>query len=199
MDRVAGGTPAPDDFLAELARWSAAEKVGRSVAERSRTRSLQDQAAATATWEGILVDLAEAACEVAVSVRWGRKVTGRLVGTARDFVVIESRRGAPVMVRTAAISAISPSTAVASAAGPSAVAVSGRPGGRRRPPIDLDLAGALDALAAERAPLVVWVGAESFTGWVASCGEDFLTVRAEGAGQRPLYLPMESVVCVELR
>lgn len=169
------------------------------MAERSRTRSLQDQAAATATWEGILVDLAEAACEVTVSVRWGRKVIGRLVGTARDFVVIEGRRGAPVMVRTAAISAVAPSAAAPSVPGPSGGAVVGRPGGRRRPPIDLDLAGALDALAAERAPIVVWVGAESFTGWVASCGEDVLTVRAEGAGQRPLYLPMESVVCVELR
>lgn len=190
MGGIEGGTPRPDDFLAELARWAASERVGRSAAERSRTRLLQDQAAATATWAGLLVDLAERRSDVTVSVRAGPAVSGRLVATARDFVVVENRRAVPVMVRTDAVTAVAPSGVGTGAE---------RPGGHRPPPLDLTLAGALDALAGERAPVVVRAGSDLITGWVVACGQDVVTIRAEGAGARPVYLPVSSVSCVELR
>ena len=190
MEGITGGVPPPDDFLAELARWSAADRVSRAAAERSRTRSLHGQSAADATWAGLLVDLAEARAEVTVSIRTGMKVSGRLMATARDFVVLENRSGAPVMLSTDAISCLAPSAGTSTA---------DRPGGGRRPRLELSLAGALDALAGERAPVVVWAGPESVTGSVVACGEDLVTIRAEGATQRRVYLPLGSVMCVELR
>ena len=187
MGAIAGGVPAPDDFLGQLARWSAADRVARAAAERARTRSLEDQSAAAATWSGLLLDLAEAQAQVTIGLGPELKVTGRLVGTARDFIVVETR--APVMVRTDAISWIAPSSGTDAPA---------RPGGRRRPPLEISLAGALDALAGERSPVVVRAGGQSLTGFLLACGEEVVTIRAE-AGRKPVYVPVRAVTCVELR
>jgi hypothetical protein len=186
---LGGGDGRPDDFLARLEAWSAADRVARSASERSRTRSLLDRSASDATWAGLLVDLAEAAAEVTVSMGGGRRLTGRLVGTARDFVVMERRRSGPVLIRSAAVRAVTPS---ADAAGPA------RPAGRRTPPRDMSLAGALDALAGEQAPVTLRAGDDTFAGTVVACGEDVVTIRADG-GRSPVYVPLAGLDCVELR
>ena len=154
-----------------------------------------EQSAAGATWAGVLVDLAEAGAVVTLWAGTGSKLGGRLVGTARDFVVVEDRRCVPFMVRTAAVTALTPGSEPDPGSGPAAPL---RPGGQRRPPLDISLAGALDALAAERTPVVVRSGPDAVAGVVIACGEDVITVRAD-AGRRPVYLPVSAVTWVEMR
>ena len=180
--------PEADDFLAQLARWAAADRTARAVSERARTRSLVDQAAGAATWAGLLVDLAEAQARVACSLPGGTKVTGRIVGVGRDFAGVERPGAGPVLMRTEALTAVAP-------AGPPV----GRPGGDRRPALDLTFEAALEALAGEGAPVLVRTPGESFTGRVSACGTDLFTLLLEGAGRRPVHLPMRAIVAVELR
>jgi hypothetical protein len=193
---LGGPEPRPEDLLAELARWSATDRAARAASERARTRDLVDQSAATATWSGLLVDLAEAGTDVTVWLEGGRRVTGRLVGTGRDLIVIEDRSGRPVLVRTGAIDALAPN---GEGDGPPSSQRSGPPAGRRRPATDLSFAAALDALAAEGSPVKLHSGTEVVTGRLLAAGEDVVTVRSDGAGRRPVHLPLDRVTYVELR
>ncbi|MDA8047970.1 MAG: hypothetical protein M0Z30_22505 [Actinomycetota bacterium] len=197
------GEPGPDDLLAELSRWAAAERVGRAAGERSRLRALVDQSAAEATWSGILVDLAEVGAEVTLSLRGARRVVGRLVGTGRDLVVIERARRGPVLVPVGAISSVIPSAGHPPPEIPGRFgagrAGEPRPGGQRPPALDLGLADALDALGADGAPVTVHTADESFHGVVSACGQDLVTVRAEGAERRPVHIALGAITCVELR
>jgi hypothetical protein len=197
---LGGSRPDPDDLLADLARWSAADRAARAASGRARVRALVDQSAASATWAGLLVDLAEAGAEVVCSLAGGTRVSGRLVGMGRDFAVVERAGARPVLVRTDAITSLAPgagSGAGAPGAGPGAAP--GRPGGQRRPPRDLNLAAALDALAGEGAPVVLRAAGEAITGTVTACGVDMVTLRSEGAARRTVHVPLGAVVCVELR
>ncbi|HET6966586.1 MAG TPA: hypothetical protein VFH58_17575 [Acidimicrobiales bacterium] len=205
MAGLGGGEPGPDELLADLARWAAAERVTRAASERARTRDLIAQSTATATWAGLLVDLAEAAAEVTLWLEGGRKLTGRLVGTGRDFAVVERRGGRAALVRTGAISALAPAGEAhdpgrpGGAAGWHVGAGGRRAGGSRPPGVDLSLAAALDGLAAEGYPVSLHSGAETVTGVLVACGEDVVTLRADGAQRRPVYVPLGRVSCVELR
>lgn len=177
-----------EDFLARLARWSAADRAARAVSERARTRSLVEQAAGAATWTGLLVDLAEVEARVACSLVGGGKVTGRLVGVGRDFAVVERPGAGPVLIRLDGVTAVAPASPVLPA-----------PGGDRRPALDLTFAAALDLLAGEGAPVVVRTATEAFTGRVTACGTDVLTMVLEGGARRVVHLPLRAVAAVELR
>lgn len=206
-----GGSPSdaskdgrdPDGLLAELARWSAHDKAARAASERSRTRSLVQQSAAAATWTGVLVDLAEGQTEVTVWLGAGAKLAGCLVGVGRDFVVLERGAGGragggPVLVRSDAVAALVPT--------PSPGAIRRGPGGERPAPLELTLAGALDALAGEEAPVTVRAGTDAIAGSLVASGEDVLTLRPGGVGAaggagagRLVYVPVRAVTWVELR
>lgn len=143
--------------------------------------------------------MAEARADVTLSVEPGTKVSGRLVGVARDFVVVEARRSNPVLVSTSAITALAPAAQPpAGRRGAAGGPATESPGGRRRPALELTLAGALDALAGERAPVVVRAGTEPVVGAVVACGEDVVTIRTDGS-PRPVYVPVSAVKWVELR
>jgi hypothetical protein len=73
------------------------------------------------------------------------------------------------------------------------------PGGARRTSVDLGLAAALDGLAGEQAPVSVRSGSGDVTGTLTACGQDFVTIRADGAGGRVAYVSLDRVVWVELR
>lgn len=195
VPRLEGGDGRPDNLLARLAEWRSADLASRSAAERSRTRALVEQSAATATFGGLLLDLAEAGTEVTVWVGAGLKVAGRLAGIARDFVAVAGRDRTSVLVRTGAITAVVPSLTGGTAGGH----LPTRPGGQRRPAVELTLADALDTLAAQEAPVTVRCGDEPFTGHLMACGRDLLTIRTGGSGRRPVYLPLDAVSYVELR
>ncbi|MDE3203534.1 MAG: hypothetical protein KGQ66_04865 [Acidobacteriota bacterium] len=180
----------PDDILAELARWSATERVGRAARERTRLRSLLEQSATEATLSGLLVDLAESGAEATLSVRGGGRYTGRLSGVGRDLVALDRAGRGPVLVPVDALGTVTPADAGAA---------TWQPSGRRHPPLELTLAGALDVLAAEAAPVTVHVGEERISGTVASCGEDLLTVRTGTDPHRPVHVALAAVTGIELR
>jgi hypothetical protein len=182
-----GASPA-DHFLAELAGWAADERTARAAADRARDRSLVDQSSATANWTGLLVDLAEARAEVVLAARGGLTRSGRLVGVAADFVVLERTGRGPVLVRTAGLETVTP-------AGPGGRLARA---GERGAPSELTLAAALEALAGERAPAQVQTSGQAVAGIIAGCGEDVLTVKPGGTG-RLVYVAIDAVVWIEIR
>ena len=182
------GTSSADGFLADLARWAASDRTARAATERTRTRTLADQSLSTSTWTGLLVDLAESGAEVALWSGPGLTHKGRLVGVARDFVVLEPAGRGPVLIRTAALQAVTPAAPGARSAR----------AGERSNPSELTLAAALEALAGERAPASVQTSSQAFPGAIIGCGEDVLTIKSDGPG-RQMYVALNAVVWVEIR
>ncbi|HMC40789.1 MAG TPA: hypothetical protein VKI19_14075, partial [Acidimicrobiales bacterium] len=117
------------------------------------------------------------------------RLSGRLAGVGRNFAVVQRPGGHPVLFRAGAVEGLVPAGAPASAAA----------GGRRAPALDLSLADALDAMAAERLPVSVRTAAETWSGTVVAHGEDYLTLRSEGADRRVIHVADAAVVAVELR
>jgi len=140
------------------------------------------------TLDGVLVDLAEEAAIVVVRVG-ALTCTGRIVGVAHDFCVIEPTSGRPSLVALAAISAVSPQQTGQSP-----------PAGDRQPHLSLSMAAALAALAEERTPVgLTLVHDLHVEGELAAVGEDVVTLRSEAPARRPVYIRLASIVRCELR
>ena len=181
--------PGADELVAAFARWAADQRAAAAASERSRERSLREQAGALATWSGILVDLAEQGA-VVTAVIAGRPRRGRIVGVGRDFCVLESEPRRTALVLLEAISEVRPEPE----------ASRGLPVGDRDAAIALPLITALALLAEDRHPvaLVTGAGLES-TGILVSAGQDVLTLRAAPPGRRLAYVPLSAVALCELR
>ncbi len=184
MDEVQPG----DDLVAAFHRWAAGERTTAAAQNRARERWLRDQASASASWAGVLVDLAEQAASVAIGV--GRlKYTGRIVGVARDFCVLQQASGRPTLIALAAISALWPQHPG-----------SGSPGGDRRPGLALSMAGALSALVEERSRVALTLaGGDQVEGEMVAVGEDVVTLRTEPPSRRSVYVRLAAVICCEVR
>jgi hypothetical protein len=181
--------PGADELVAAFVRWAADQRVAAAASERSRERSLRDQAGASATWAGILVDLAEQATIVTAVVA-GRSRRGRIVGVGRDFCVLESEQGRTALVLLEAISELRPESD----------AGRGVPAGDREAAIDLPLSTALALLAEDRHPVATFTGAGfPSTGVLLAAGQDVLTLRADPPGRRLVYVPLSAVALCELR
>jgi hypothetical protein len=183
---VQDGQPG-DELVAAFARWAAGERVSRAASERSRQRWLAGQAVSSATWTGLLVDLAEHADPVTLAVG-GNRVSGRLVGVGRDFCVLEEAGGRPILVASAAIVALWPSDPPTRRS----------PSGDRNPPLDISLAQAMESLAEDRVPVLIRVGEQRVEGRVWAVGEDVVTL-SSGAGRRLVHLPLATVRVCEIR
>jgi hypothetical protein len=186
-----------DDLVRQLARWAAGERAASAASALSRSRSLAAAAAGEATWIGTVVDLAEAAAEVTVTLRGGGRHRGRVVGAARDFAVVERHAGGSLLVPYRAMTVIAP------APGGEPERRRGTGAAGRQPALELSLAAALDELAAERTPVALHTtgdagaGAPAGVGTLVGAGVDVLTL--EESGRRLLFVALESIVAVELR
>ena len=175
-----------DELVAAFARWAADERINDAVRERSRERWLRQQALEDATLAGILTDLAERRSEVVVTTRT-RQVAGRLLGVANDFLVLEDRERAGVLVATGHLAGISPLAGDARFSDPS---------GDRSPPLSLNLLDALVMLAADRSPVRLGLtDGEVVLGDLMAVGRDVVTLR--GPTRRAnLYVPLGAIeVC----
>jgi hypothetical protein len=182
-------TPSPGERLAAaFERWAASERITEAAASRRRWRSLSEQASASATWTGVLLDLAERAEPVVVCIGADR-LTGRLVGLGPDFCVLEQAGGRPAVVRSAAVCSLSPAETRRSET----------PAGQRFPALELSLASVLEALAGERAPVVVHCGGAPIEGELLSVGSDLVTLRADGQPRRLTHVPLGALTWCELR
>jgi hypothetical protein len=177
-----------EELVAAFARWAAQERTRSAATDRARQRSLGEQALATATWTGILVDLAEQGAEVTVSVG-GRRYTGWIVGVGQDFCVVEQAvRRRPALIPLPHISYVSADQ-------------SGRatPSGDRPTGLALSMAAALAALAEERAPVALQVGGDQMEGEVIGVGEDVVTLRSNPPTGRLVHVPLAAVTFCEVR
>jgi hypothetical protein len=181
--------PDGDELVEAFARWAAGQRAGSAAAARSRERSLREQARASATWAGILVDLAEAATVVGALVA-GQRRSGRLVGVGRDFCILEPRSGRTALVCLDAVSELSPDYGT----------TAGLPAGDRGAALDLTLMTAMALLAEERYPVAVLTttGAET-AGDLVAVGADVLTIRTNPPARRVVYVPRTAVALCELR
>ncbi len=186
----AGGARSPgEELVAAFVRWAADQRTATAAADRVRERSLRDQAAATATWMGVLVDLAEQAAVVTVMVA-GQRRSGHLVGVGRDFCVLQTAHGRAVLISLPEIAQLWPD--------------SGRgddpPTGDRPPSIDLPLMTGLALLAEERSPVVLVSGYGLETaGELVAVGEDVVTLRTAPPARRLVHVPTSRVAVCELR
>ncbi len=178
-----------DALVAAFARWAADQRTAAAAGQRTRERSLREQATASATWTGILVDLAEQAALVTAVVA-GRRRHGRVAGMGRDFCVLESEHNRTALIGLNAVSALWPEDLPASQP----------PTGDRTPTLDLSMMAALALLAEERAPVaVVTTDGVETAGDLLAVGEDVLTLRAGGSTRRLALVPRHAVAVCELR
>jgi hypothetical protein len=177
-----------DDLVAAFQRWAAGERTTAAARNRTRERWLRDQASASANWAGVLVDLAEQATNVVIGM--GRvRCTGRIVGVARDFCVVQQAAGRPVLIALDAISAVWPASQT-----------SGFAAGDRRASLALSMAGALSALADERGRVALMLeDGDQVEGELFSVGEDVIALRIEAPSRRSVYVRLASVRSCEIR
>ncbi len=184
----------PDQLSAELARWAAEGRSAEAVGSRSRERWLRQQAEESATWLGVLLDLAEQGRSVVAELSSGGSACGELVGVGEDVCLLSGGAGRPTtlvaLAHVAAVRARVPAMDVAT--------------GDRLPPLRLDLLGALARLAAEREPARLGLaGGREATGRILGAGSDVLTLdpatRPGSRGDR-LFVPTAAVAtCTPLR
>jgi hypothetical protein len=187
--RVVQPRPHGDEVVAAFARWAAEQRTTSAAADRSRARSLREQASASATWKGMLVDLAEQDTPVTAVVA-GQRRSGQIVGVGQDFFVIQPRQGRPALVCLDAVSALWPEMD----------SLPAPPAGDRSPAISLSLLSALARLAEDRCPmgLLTRAGFE-VAGDLVAAGEDVLTVRTAPPARRLVSVPFGAVALCELR
>jgi hypothetical protein len=185
------GREGGDEVVAAFSRWAAEQRTVSAAGSRSRERSLREQAAASATWAGALVDLAEGGAPVTAVIGRQRR-TGRIVGVARDFFVLETRTGRSDLVVLRAVDALWPDQTV----GPRPAGPAGDRGGA----IDLSLMMALAVLAEEHAPIgLTTTSGIEIAGDLLAAGEDVLTVRTDAPNRRLAHVPFSAVAICELR
>jgi hypothetical protein len=160
-------------------RWLADQRSEAAIAERRRAGWLDRQAGESATFTGVMRDLAERASMVVIDGPGGRRHRGRLVAVARDFVSLERGDGELTLLRTDALAAVRE----ASGSGPVL--------GDRPPIVDQDLAGAIAALAIDR-PRVVLVTRDGTvnTGELREVGQDVALLRTDGSPPTTTYVPL---------
>lgn len=178
-----------DDLVAQFARWSAAERSSEAARSRSLERSMRDQAVASATWAGSLVDLAERRSQVAVCIGTAR-LSGALEAVGRDFCVLVRSGPRPVLVRLDRITSLRLDP----------TAGHRLPGGGRFPALELSLLAALSILAEERWPVNLALAAgDQVAGDLVAVGEDVLTVREKDGPRRSVLVPLVALDYCELR
>lgn len=164
------------DPFAELADEAAAADAAR---ERSRARSLRQQAAEEATLAGTLLDLAESGTDVALRSRSGRVHRGRITGVGDDVVAVGE-----TWVRLAAVVAVRTAESRAAPAGRS----------DRGDVHRVRFAEALAALAPDRRSiLVVPITGEPVRGTLVAVGVNVLTVALDAADRGRCVVALDAV------
>jgi hypothetical protein len=136
----------------------------------------------------VLVDLAERRTPVVVHGGGGRRHRGVVAGVGADFVALRTAPGAEVLIAFRGIAAVR--------AGRGA----GGGFGDRMVSVELGLAEALAALAAERPRVLVVTMAdgEGVAGSLRAVGSDVLTLVLDGSDGQLAYVPIATVAEVRV-
>lgn len=175
------GAGGDDRELAALLADAVAAEAGRA---RSAERMLRTAAEESATFGGVLVDLAERAEPLTVRTTSGRLHRGTIVAVGRDFLVVRSDANPPVFVAAWAVASVRVTRGMRSDTA-----------GDRPPPYDASFAAVVGGLAADRPRIQLGITGEStlLVGDLRAAGQDLLTLRLDGTPQGTLYVPVDSV------
>jgi hypothetical protein len=181
-DLVAG------DLGERLERFVAEAVADEAATSRSRRRWLTQMAEESATFTGVLLDLAEAATPVVLDVVGGRRHRGRVRLVGADFCLLRLDNGDDMLVAYRGIAAVRPEPG------------SGAPAGDRRTPVELELAEALAIAAADRprvAALTV-AGGEPVGGTLRAVGRDVVTIEGDGPQRSSVFVPIAAIAEVRV-
>jgi hypothetical protein len=178
-----------DELLGRLGAWRASERVTEAAAERARSREMLERAASTGTWTGLLVDLAETSSAV-VADACGYRVSGKLVGVAKDFVTLQATSGRPTLIRIDALVSISPTS-------DGNFDRRRRPAGARAAPLETTMAAVFDLLWDESAPVTIRTRSSSTKGVIVAAGEDLVSLRTAGR-ELPTYVRSSAIISCEI-
>ena len=158
------------------------------VGERVRERWLGQQAAASATLVGALLDLAESGAGVTIGVRGGRRHDGTIAALGTDVLVL-AERGAQVAVPLPALKTVRPLPG-----GGSGVATGDRPAA-----LDLTFGEIVARIAADRPDGWICLGdGETLSGVVLAVGVDVLSLRVAPGADGIAYVSMSAVSSIRL-
>jgi hypothetical protein len=181
-------TPDFDESLGELIDDDRRDRARGDLRDRDLQRTMQRD---TATFSGILRDLAEQQLSVVLEHAEGR-IAGRIVTLATDHVVLESRgSGERAFVRLSAVITLAPEVGVLP---PDSV-------GRREVAHDWTLRDALAEAADERPDVLLVLAGRSqlLAGQLRAVGEDVLTlVRPERPSGRT-FVPINHIIRAVIR
>jgi hypothetical protein len=176
------------DLVARLSAWVASSAADEAAAARSRERWLRTAAEESATFAGVLVDLAERGAPVLVAGRAGRRHRGVVRAVGDGFLVLVLADGSHVLLATAGVAWVRAEHRADAATGDRAV------------DLPMGLADALAALAEDRPRVLVVTTADDdgLAGELRAAGVDVLTLELDGPDRPPAYVPLATVAEVRL-
>jgi hypothetical protein len=175
-----------DRLVSEVERWTSYAASREAALERSRRRWVAQRAAEEATFESLLVDLAERSATVTLGTSSGRAHTARLLAVGSDYVAagVSATAPAAVLLPLRSITSLRPAPGGADP----------EPMGRRARTVDGSLADLLQAVAADRRRvLLVLSGGAVLRGELSSAGSNVLTLRTDGVPPSSTYVQLDSV------
>jgi hypothetical protein len=176
------------DLAARLERWVADARSADAAAARARERWLRLQADESATFAGVLVDLAERGTPVVIHGRAGRRHRGSISAVAADFCALRTSAGRDVLLAYTGIGSVRPD--------------SRRPGpiGDRVVHAEIGIAEMLSVLAADRPRVLIVTAADAagVAGELRSVGRDLVTVRLDGESRAAAYVAITAIAEMSL-
>jgi hypothetical protein len=168
-----------DELLASLAGWAAEDRASEAARRRSRRRWLSRQVAEAATLAGVLLDLAERRAPVTIDTVGGSH-DGQLVAAATELCILRTSAQDAVLIALPAVIAVTSDLIV--------------PVGDRTPPLELDLAAALSALAADRPTVrLELLGGKRVAGMLDTVGVDLISLELGPNPRRTALIPLDAV------
>jgi hypothetical protein len=176
------------DLTARLERWVADARSEDAAAARTRERWLRLQADESATFVGVLVDLAERGTPVVILGRAGRRHGGSIAAVAADFCALRTGGGRDVLLAYTGIGSVRPDSR------------SPGPIGDRVVQAEIGLAEMLSVLAADRPRVLIITtpDADGVAGELRSVGRDVVTVRLDGEPRAAAYVAISAIAEVSL-
>lgn len=176
------------DLIARIERWVADARSQDAAAARARERWLRQQADESATFAGVLMDLAERRTPVVIHGRGGRRHRGAIAAVCGDFCALRTSGGRDVLLTYGGISSVRPDSRAPA------------PSGDRIVHVDLTLAEMFSVLAAERPRVLIITNAdaEGLAGELRAVGRDVVTVRLDGEPRASAFVAVSAVAEVSL-
>jgi hypothetical protein len=179
----AAGILGSHDFGARLERWVSETRSTDAAAARARARWLQVQAEESATFAGVLIDLAERATPVVIHTRAGRRHRGVIAVVAADCCALRTDGGVDVLLAYRGIGSVRPDSTEPG------------PTGDRAVHAEVGLAELLGIAHADRPRVLITttVDDEGLAGELRSVGRDVVTVRLDGGSRASAYVPTGTI------